>query len=89
MSLPVSGVVVSGGLVNETIRFPAQGDMMVSFPINIINDDIAEEINIESYYLSFIGSSPSSDRIVFGPEAVVRITDEDSKFFSKFAFSVL
>ena len=69
--------------MNETVRFQAQGDMMVSFPINIINDDIVEEINVESYSLHFIGSSPTN-RIVLGPEAVVRIMDEDSKLFLYF-----
>ena len=79
-------MVVSGELVNETVRFQARGDMMVSFPIKIINDDIAEEVNVESYSLQFIGSSPSTDRIVFGPKAVVRITDEDSKFLMHLVF---
>ena len=68
-------MVISGNLVNETIRFLAQDALMVFFLIGINDDNIAVE-NVESFSMKFEGSSPS-DKVSLGPDATVTILDND------------
>ena len=70
-------MVISGNLVNETIRFLAQDAMMVSLPISITNDNAALE-NIEIFSIRFEDSNPS-DKVNLGSDTTVRITDDDGK----------
>ena len=76
-SLPASGVVISGNPVNKTITFLAQGIMMAFITLNITNDEIVRE-NVEIFSLKFEGSSPS-DKVILGPNATVRIIDDDGR----------
>ena len=51
--------------------------MMAFITLNITNDEIVRE-NVEIFSLKFEGSSPS-DKVILGPNATVRIIDDDGR----------
>lgn len=75
VSQPRSGLVVSGEVVNSTVRFEMQSAMFKMLSIDIQDDLVALE-DSEVFSLHFVSLFPAAN-ILFGPEAVVTIQDDD------------
>ena len=72
-----STVVISGTNVEESLTFDASTHYNF---INVaINDDQVSLEDVEQYQLTFVGTN--SDRVNFGDPTLIRITDDDRKFF--------
>ena len=72
-------VFSSGPNINQEVLFPARGNRVATFPIDIENDEVALE-NLESYVISSVILSPINPNLVVGNTATIEITSEDGKF---------
>ena len=77
-SLPTSGVVVSGDIINTTVTFIARGSTSATFLVTINNDDVGFE-NDEMFEIAFTESVPSNG-VILGANTQVIISDDDGEY---------